>query len=210
MATGVKPQLDNSPRRPRGRPRSESRLEEVLGCAAALFSARGYAATGLEDIAGQLGMTRAALYYYADSKEDLLEKCYIWAYRRHLERLENELGAGTGREMLTRFFLIYAEAVCDDACRCFLSAEDHYLAPEQRRQSDHRLHKITDMVQDILARGVADGSLAAHVPRYALTAIFGAFNALHRMVRPGGPSPREMGQGILDVLMAGMVPRDSG
>lgn len=193
--------------RPRGRPRSDSRLEEVLTCAAALFSARGYAATSLEDIATQLGMTRAGLYYYADSKEDLLEKCYIWAYRRHLERLQNELGEGNGRELLTRFFLIYAEAVCDDACRCFLSAEDHYLSPEQQKQSDDRLHKITLMAQDILARGVADGSLAAHTSRYALTTMFGAFNALHRLVRPGGSSPREMGQGVLDVLLAGLLPR---
>jgi AcrR family transcriptional regulator len=209
MAIDVKP-LDPSVRRSRGRPRSDSRLEEVLACAAALFSARGYASTSLEDIAGQLGMTRAALYYYADSKEDLIDKCYTWAYRRHLERLENELGTGTGREMLTRFFLIYAEAVCDDACRCFLSAGDYYLSPEQRKQSERRLHKITEIAQDILARGVADGSLVAHTPRYALTAMFGAFNALHRMVRPRGPSPREMGQGVLDVLMTGLLPRDGG
>jgi AcrR family transcriptional regulator len=207
VATDVKPKPDKPASRPRGPPRLDSRLDEVLACAAAMFSTRGYAATGLEDIAAQFGMTRAALYYYAESKEDLLDKCYAWTYRRHMDRLERELGEGSGLELLTRFFLIYADAVCDDACRCFLSSEDHYLSPERKKVSDQRLHAITAMAADILKQGVADGSLAARDQRYALATLFGAFNAMHRMVRPGGPSPREIGQGMLDILLQGMVPR---
>src|ERR1700712_5651743 len=109
--------------RSRGRPRKDSRLEEVLSCAAALFSSRGYAMTTLEDIGTQLGMTRPGIYYYAESKEDLLFKCYTWTGERFFKRLENELGDGSGRELLSRFFLIYSEAGCDDASRFFLSNE---------------------------------------------------------------------------------------
>src|ERR1700761_428105 len=108
-----------TPPRPRGRPKLTSRLDEVLSCAAAMFSSRGYAAASLEDIAAQLGMTRAALYYYATSKEDLLYKCYQWNYETFMARIETELGEGTGLELLTRFFMIYSEAICNDFSRCF-------------------------------------------------------------------------------------------
>ncbi len=206
MATGAKPQHGKHPR-PRGRPRLETRMEEVLTSAAAMFSARGYAATGLEDIAAQLGMTRAGLYYYADSKEDLLEKCYAWTHQRYRDRLDRELGEGNGKELLSRFLLIYSEAVCNDSSRCFLSSEDHYLSPERQKQAAQRIHDVNGIAADLLKRGIADGSLAPCDPKYAIATVFGALNSLHRLVRPGGPSPREMGQAILDILLSGLTPR---
>lgn len=191
------------PRR-RGRPRQNSRADEVLACASAMFGTRGYVDTSLEDIATQLGMTRAGLYYYAESKEDLLEKCYEWTHARYTVRLNAELGEGTGREMLERFFLVYGEAVCDDASRCFLSSEDHYLSPERQQQSAKRIADVNDKVAELLHRGINDGSLVAQETRYAMAALLGAFNSLHRLQRPGGPSPREMGKKVLKVLMEGL------
>ncbi len=194
--------------RPRGRPKSDSRLDEVLTSAAAMFSTRGYAASSLEDIASQLGMTRAALYYYADSKEELLEKCYAWTHARYRDRLDKELGEGSGRELLTRFFLLYGEAACNDSSRCFLSSEDHYLSPERQKQSAERIHDVNSIASDLFRRGVADGSLAPCDQKYALATLFGAFNSLHRLQRPGGPSPRKMGDGILKIVLGGITPRN--
>lgn len=195
-------------RRPRGRPRSDSRQDEVLACAAALFSSRGYAATTLEDIGAQLGMTRPGLYHYAKSKEDLLEQCYVWTQKRFLDQLEKELGEGTGREQLTRFFLVYSEMVCDDASRCFLSSENHYLSPERQVEAQKRVQAVNAIAADLLAKGAADGSLAACDRKFALTALFGAFNSLHTLTRSGGPSPRTMGQAILKIVLEGLDPRN--
>lgn len=193
--------------RPRGRPKSTSRLEEVLKCAAAMFSAKGYAAASLEDIAAQMGMTRAALYYYTSSKEDLLSKCYDWNYETYINRINAELGEGTGRELLTRFFLIHAEVVCNDFTRCFLSSDDHYLEPKQRKLTASRLQHVNEMVEGILRRGIEDGSLAPHDTHYGMLTLFGAFNSLHKLVRPRGPTPREMGEAVLQVVLQGFLPR---
>jgi AcrR family transcriptional regulator len=195
------------PARSRGRPRLDSRLEEVLTCAAALFSSRGYAATTLADIGGKLGMSRPALYYYTKSKDDLLEQCYSWTHKRFLERLESELGEGSGRELLTRFFLIYSEMVCDNASRCFLSTDNHLLSPERQQASRDRVHAVNVIALDLLDRGVADGSLAPCDRKYAITTLFGAFNALHNLVRPGGPTPFQMGSAILRIVLNGLTPR---
>ena len=194
--------------RPRGRPKSDSRLDEVLTCAAAMFSTRGYSASGLEDIASQLGMTRAALYYYAESKEDLLEKCYAWTHARYRDRLDKELGEGTGRELLSRFFLLYGEAACDDSSRCFLSSEDHFLSPDRQKQAAERIHDVNRIATDLFKKGIEDGSLAECDHRYALATLFGAFNSLHRIQRSGGPSPRKMGEGLLAIVLNGILPRN--
>lgn len=45
---------------------------EILERAAQLFAERGYAATSLQDIAADLGMSRSSLYHYHRNKEDIL------------------------------------------------------------------------------------------------------------------------------------------
>lgn len=48
------------------------RREEILEAAKALFASRGYRETNLNDVAEVLGFRRQALYYYFDSKEEIL------------------------------------------------------------------------------------------------------------------------------------------
>jgi AcrR family transcriptional regulator len=57
--------------RPRGNQGSETR-ERILDVAQELFTHRGYDKTSLRDIAERLEITKAALYYYFERKEDIL------------------------------------------------------------------------------------------------------------------------------------------
>src|SRR3954471_18079174 len=59
---------------PRGHTSMEERGDQILQTATSLFSDRGYSATRLDDIAAELGVTRAALYYYfTRGKLEILE-----------------------------------------------------------------------------------------------------------------------------------------
>jgi len=50
---------------------------------------RGYAGVRLEDIADELGMLKGSLYYWVDSKEDLLKECIGHGVSvRHMTRME--------------------------------------------------------------------------------------------------------------------------
>lgn len=51
------------------KPSTQARIREV---AVRLFAQKGFEATGIRDIADQAGVKTSALYYYMDSKEDLL------------------------------------------------------------------------------------------------------------------------------------------
>ena len=64
--------------RPRKAPRDAkkakhgTRLEAVLQSAANIFFAKGFHATSIEDVARDVGMLKGSLYYYINSKDDLL------------------------------------------------------------------------------------------------------------------------------------------
>lgn len=58
----------------RNGPRRDVLMVEVLDKAAALFASRGFAATSLQDIAREIGLSRTSIYYYFASKDALLEE----------------------------------------------------------------------------------------------------------------------------------------
>lgn len=54
------------------RSRGAHRAQQIVEAAQRLFHEQGYAATSMEDIANAVGILKGSLYYYVDSKEDLL------------------------------------------------------------------------------------------------------------------------------------------
>jgi AcrR family transcriptional regulator len=53
-----------------------------LEAAFRIFAERGYAATRLEEVAETVGVTKGAIYYYFDGKEDLLRRAIRSRHRR--------------------------------------------------------------------------------------------------------------------------------
>jgi AcrR family transcriptional regulator len=62
--------------RGRGRPRGDTR-ERILDVALELFNEQGYDRTSLREIADHLGVTKAALYYHFERKEDILLELHL-------------------------------------------------------------------------------------------------------------------------------------
>jgi AcrR family transcriptional regulator len=54
-----------------------STRERILEVALELFNEHGYAETSLREIADRLGVTKAALYYYFERKEDILLELHL-------------------------------------------------------------------------------------------------------------------------------------
>lgn len=65
--------------------------ERILDVALELFNEQGYDKTSLREIADRLGVTKAALYYYFERKEDILLELHLRLHalgRGILERLD--------------------------------------------------------------------------------------------------------------------------
>src|ERR1700677_1371704 len=72
---------------------ANSTRERILDVALDLFVTQGYDGTSLREIAEQLGVTKAALYYHFKSKQDILMALH---YRMHGLLEDSILGLGGG------------------------------------------------------------------------------------------------------------------
>ena len=64
----------------------EGTKERILRIALELFAQNGYLGTSMNDIAGQLGFTKAALYKHYASKQEILDKIVERMNRMDYER----------------------------------------------------------------------------------------------------------------------------
>jgi AcrR family transcriptional regulator len=78
---------------PRRLLRREERQAQILGAAAAAFARAGYAATSMEDVANEAGITRLIVYRHFESKEAL----YTAVLTEVTDRLAVEWEAGVTR-----------------------------------------------------------------------------------------------------------------
>ena len=68
--------------------KSEETRENILTAARKLFAEKGYEHTEMKEIAGEMGMTHAALYYYFKNKTDVAWEIYRVETENILTRVE--------------------------------------------------------------------------------------------------------------------------
>jgi len=68
-------------------------LEALLNAAFRSFAVNGYRATRLEEVAEAAGATKGAIYYYFDSKEDLLRRAVETRHRAIFAEIEEAMAA---------------------------------------------------------------------------------------------------------------------
>ena len=104
--------------------------EALLRAAAQSFNRRGYHGTSLTDIAKKLGVTKAALYTYVPSKEELLYYCHDSAMDAGFEALEQgRTRGGNGLEKLTITLMGYLELMLSQEASFVLLMEEHAMRP---------------------------------------------------------------------------------
>jgi AcrR family transcriptional regulator len=102
--------MTEAPREAREQQQPSTR-ERIQQTAIALFSEHGYEHTSLREIAEQLGVTKAALYYHFKTKEDIAAS-FFDSYAEDLDRI-CDWGDTRPRELDTRTELLrrYAEVI---------------------------------------------------------------------------------------------------
>jgi AcrR family transcriptional regulator len=91
---------------PRWRRRKDERPGEIIAAALAVFAERGFAAARLEDIAARAGVSKAALYLYFPTKQDLFRAVVTEAVAPNLAPIQAAEESYDGPlEALVRFLL---------------------------------------------------------------------------------------------------------
>lgn len=88
----------------------------MLEVAEAVFAARGYQATSMDEIAGRVGVTKPMLYEYFGSKDGLLGACLARSRQQlHDKTLAAVAAGGEPREVMLRAVLAFFEFVDEHA-----------------------------------------------------------------------------------------------
>jgi AcrR family transcriptional regulator len=183
--------------------------EAVIRTAARAFHERGYHNTSLDDIAGELGVTKPTVYYYVSNKEQLLFECFLAGLQPIRTALaEAERADGTGRELLSRVIVDYARAIASEYGWCMVRAEHQDLGPALSAEVKALKSEIDQGIRRLLRRGVEDGSIGPCDPRISAFAIAGALNWIAHWFREGqAMSADEVAAAYLAVLESGLLPR---
>ena len=145
------------------------RFELLLDAAAAEFNARGVSGARLAHIAKAVGIARAALYYYVDSREDLALHCYLRACRTAADDLAAAAAAPTG---LARVQTYLARALDPERAPAVVLSEIAVLGTA-RAEVDAAHGRNVARLQRFIADGIADRSIRPCDAEVAAQAIVG-------------------------------------
>lgn len=141
----------------------EVRWTQILEAAGEMFNEKGYLSTKLEEIAHMVGLHKGSLYYYIDTKEDLLYelalKVHEEAFQFHL-RGDLELAGVDAETRLRAFVDRWLKGVAKvRPWGAYLATvrEARYLSPVRRRAVVERRNKLQGLLESIIEDGVKEG-----------------------------------------------------
>jgi len=168
----------------------DEKLESILRTSAAIFAEKGYHQASIRDIARATGVSLSGLYYYFNSKEELLFLIQDHAFGTllaNLERLlEGEADPQRRLRLLVENHLRYFTA--NTAEMKVLSHESDSLTGDFRRRVNAKKKRLTEIALEILRELRPEGDIDARVATFAL---FGMMNWLYNWYRPEGDVPVE-------------------
>jgi AcrR family transcriptional regulator len=191
---------------------AESRIDQIYGVAAQLFVAKGFAATSMNDIARAVGITKAGLYHFVTSKDELALNLITWAY-----------------DVYDRDVYVPAQGISDPLERLQFAVRAHLynvgqhrgasgnpvtvllddpaaLAPEHHRGIIKRKSVYFNFMRDNLAALKARGELNDIDPTVGAFSLLGMILWLARWHRPEGAlSLDEIVAQMTEIALRGVV-----
>lgn len=188
---------------------SRSRRQEFIDTAAAIFYRRGYDTATIADLAEALDVTKAAVYYYVDSKEDLLYEMIREMHVLNLANLETaRASSGSASERLWSYFEGHARINMEHLEKATVVYRDLDHLSADRRLEIVSLRDMTQkFVRGLLTLGVSEGTICS-LSDVELTSIqlFATVNALYVWYQPGGPrGPQEVATELADFVVGAVA-----
>ena len=204
-----------SPKRPDGRTLRRKRTvanaagksdrrQDIFDAAALLMRRRGFVGTTIEEVAKQLAVTKAALYYYVENKEELLFQistqtlaladASISAIERSSETADRKLGL-----MIDSFVRLVAER---PAFFTVYFQEKGHLDAGHLKTVMRVERKIAGALERVLREGMAGGAFRAADPAVAAFGILGMCFWVYQWYRPAGRLSVELVSAALQDLAA--------
>jgi AcrR family transcriptional regulator len=190
----------------RSRRRTEAR-QAILRAAARVFRDRGFAATGMREIAEAADLSTANLYYYFPSKADILFYCQDHSVERMLAAVVDPADATAAPADRLRG-VIRAHLLCtlDELDGAAAHTEVESLPADLRARIVAKRDRYERAVRDLVQDGMRSGAFADGDAALLTRALLGACNWTTRWFRPGGRvTPTRIAETYADYLVRGLL-----
>jgi AcrR family transcriptional regulator len=197
------------PRRVR---RRDARRDLILRAAARILRERGFADTGMRDIADAADLSPANLYHYFRGKEEILFYCQDRTLDRMLAAIaaaRRAPGAASGR--LQSVLATHLRTMLDEVEGATAHLHVEALSPALRARIVRKRDRYERALRSLVADGVTSGEFVGLDPAVVTRAMLGALNSTVAWYRPDGPQSADaIGATIAAYLVRGIAARSFG
>jgi AcrR family transcriptional regulator len=194
-------------------PESETNIHKerhraVLETAARLICERGYEAASVQDIAAACGLTKAGLYYYIHSKEELLLEIMSYGMDIFEERVLLQVLAISDpverlKACMEKNILLVTEARSKEVT--IILHEHDTLTGAARQQINARKRRYVHFLESSFEEAVREGRIRPVNPRVAAFSFLGQVLWIYKWFRPDGKIPaEELAREMLDLFFGGL------
>lgn len=196
----------------RRRPAHERRAE-ILTVATKVFHRKGYEASSLQDIADELNIKKASLFYYFKSKDDLLYEVLTSIISKGIANSYRIMAlGGDPLTILWRLVVGHVLHLCAnlEETAVFLH-ERKSLAPDRRRALKAEDQAYKSLFVKTIEEGQRTGLIRADVnPTLASLSILGSANWTYTWYRRRGEfGPREIAEQFATLGINGLASRQA-
>jgi AcrR family transcriptional regulator len=168
----------------------DEKLEAILKGSAAVFAEKGYHNASIREIAKATGVSLSGLYYYFQSKEELLWLIQDHTFGRLIIDLETALEGVSDPEQRIRILIErYLTYFIDHRAEMkVLSHEAESLSGEYLERVNAKKRRLRELAAKVLSQLRPDGPTNLRVATFAL---FGMMNWVYTWYRHGRDVPAE-------------------
>ena len=192
--------------------RRAEREDQLLECALHLFKEKGFHNTSMQDLADALDMQKGSLYYYIDSKEELL--------RRLLERATSFLAFQIDEiynsdlppaDKLRWALENHGETMMAQLDLVAVYLQEYRNLPPERLEEALAVRKHYERVlMQIVEDGIARGDFRPANVKMAVFGLLGMLNWTHQWFSPAGEfSAHDVAATLTDLALCGLLARET-
>ncbi len=190
--------------------RFEIQRDRILKAAATCFNQKGYSGTSLKDVSRHLGLTDAALYYYVKNKEELVYQCYLRAAELGRRAMLQAVGDGhNGFEQARLYIRYHIDIMVGKEGPVAIMSEIPSLKRPHRNEVLELSRQHSSKFEEILERGIDDGSIVPCDVRMTGNAIMGSINWIPKWYHGKAVMAAEIRDEFPQILTRGLGPPGS-
>ena len=180
---------------------------EIIRVAGRLFCKQGFKSTSLNDIAGEMSVTKTVIYYYFRNKEEI----FIVCHKQAVDSMEAAMTEAKNDDPLVYirdFVRIYVRELIGVNNPGAVLLDDYLLPEEEGALIRARKNTIQQTLENLITEGRDRGVIAPCDSKAVVMALMSAINILPRWFNENGTlTPATLAESYSNIFTYGLAAR---